>query len=687
MTDGDVDATGRGDAARPDGDDQHATPSFSWTAVSGATHYLLFVKDASTGAKINVTYTAAAVGCGAGTGTCTDQPGCVLGPRHRDLVDPDVECRRERLVEHTLQLRSCRGRRRRRRPRRRCSRRAGTISTATPSFSWTAVSGATHYQLWVNDASTAAKIYVMYTAAAVGCGAGTGTCTISPGVSLAPGNATWWIRTSNAAGPGPWSTAFTASVSTPSTRPGAATLLAPSGTVATTTPSFSWAAVSGATHYQLWVNDASAGGKINVTYTAAAVGCGAGTGTCTISPGVTLAPGTATWWILTSNAAGAGPWSLSLAFLLPAPTSTYGPTPAITCPVGAYDLWPGSNIPFLISFQPAGTTYCLRAGVHAITGAITPKRGDTFVGEFGAILDGSGWSTSDDTQAAFRAHNQDIDYVTIRNLVIRNMPQRGIHAYYYMADHWTIEYNEIAHTRYTGLVFPGDSIIRNNYIHHSQFAGYMGPYAHNTVVEGNEIAYNGGQNKIAETRNVTFRNNFVHHNAGTGIWYDSNNTGSVVEGNRVEDNGLIGIFYEISSDGIIRNNTIRRNADAGVMLSVTRDMQIYNNTFDSNFRAITYFLNCPSLAQSTSFDLANNAAYDNTIIVGTRSGALAGVFSYASCTSTQVAPYLNGSKNLTFSRNAYSVPSVNGWYWLWDGLRYWGMWQSLGQDLNSTVSQ
>ncbi len=373
--------------------------------------------------------------------------------------------------------------------------------------------------------------------------------------------------------------------------------------------------------------------------------------------------------------------------ILPPPPSTYGPSATITCPVGAYDLWPGSNIPYLISFQPAGTTYCLRTGVHAITGAITPKRGDTFVGEFGAILDGSGWSTSDDTQAAFRAHNQDIDYVTIRNLVIRNMPQRGIHAYYYLADHWTIEHNEIANIRYTGLVFPGDSIIRNNYIHHSQFAGYMGPYAHNTVVEENEIAYNGGQNKIAETRNVTFRNNFVHHNAGTGIWYDSHNTGALIEGNRVEDNGLIGIFYEISSDGIIRNNTIRRNADAGVMLSVSRNVQIYNNTLDSNFRAITFFLNCPSLAQSTSFDLANNAVYDNTFTVDSRSGALAGVFSYASCTSAQVAPYLNGSKNLTFSRNTYSVPSVNGWYWLWDGLRYWGMWQSLGQDLNSAVSQ
>ncbi len=89
--------------------------------------------------------------------------------------------------------------------------------------------------------------------------------------------------------------------------PAAATLIAPTGTISSSTPSFSWMAVSGATHYLLLVNDASTTVKINVTYTATAVGCGAGTGTCTASPGVTLAAGTATWWILTSNAAGTGP--------------------------------------------------------------------------------------------------------------------------------------------------------------------------------------------------------------------------------------------------------------------------------------------------------------------------------------------------------------------------------------------
>jgi parallel beta-helix repeat protein len=368
--------------------------------------------------------------------------------------------------------------------------------------------------------------------------------------------------------------------------------------------------------------------------------------------------------------------------------STVGPQSAITCPAGAVDVWPATSIPEVVSAFPGGTTFCVRAGIHYLTEAITPKSGDVFVGSYGAILDGSNWTTGDATQAAFRAHNQDIDYVTIRNLVIRNMPQRGIHAYYWMSDHWTVEYTEIAASGNVGLVIPTDSVIRNNYIHHNTFSGYIGQFVHNSTFDSNEIAYNGFEQKIGESANVTFRNNFVHHNAGAGIWFDSNNTGTLIEGNRVDDNGMTGIFYEISSDGVIRNNIIRRNGEAGVLLSVSKNVQIYNNTLEHNFRAITYFLRCTSVGGPTDFDLANDVAYGNTIVVGGQSGAYANVFNYTSCTSDQVAPYLNGSKNLTFSSNIYSVPSPNGWYWFWgDDTQLWHEWQALGQDADSTLGQ
>jgi len=382
----------------------------------------------------------------------------------------------------------------------------------------------------------------------------------------------------------------------------------------------------------------------------------------------------------------------------PPSTSAVGPQSTIVCPAGAIDIWPGQYIQGIVNSYPGATTFCLRAGVHSLTSSITPKTGNTFVGEYGAILDGTGyWPVSDDTQAAFRAHNQDIDYVTIRNLVIRNMPFSGIHTYYWMSDHWTIEYNEIASNK-IGIEFAPNFTVRNNYIHHNvgnasssnpgdRGGGYQGFRSDNSTFESNEIAYNGPEQKVGLSANVAFRNNFVHHNMRDGIWYDTNpNGGTVIEGNRVEDNGRNGIFFEASVGATIRNNTVRRTVGDGIFISMSQNAQIYSNTLDANFGGIEYFLNCDSL--SLGEDVKNNAAYDNTIVASTQSYGYASGFSYlSSCSSTQLAAYLNGSKNLTFSRNTYKVPSVSSRYWLWGGWKYWNEWQAMGQDTGGSVSQ
>ena len=231
--------------------------------------------------------------------------------------------------------------------------------------------------------------------------------------------------------------------------------------------------------------------------------------------------------------------------------------------------------------------------------------------------------------------------------------------------------------------------IRNNYIHHNvgnasssnpgeRGGGYQGFRSDNTTFDSNEIAYNGPEQKVGLSANVTFRNNFVHHNLRDGIWYDTNsNAGALIDGNRVEDNGRNGIFFEASIGATIRSNTVRRHAGDGVLISMSQNAQIYNNTLDGNFSSIEYFLNCDSLALGE--DVKNNAAYDNTVVVGTQSYASASGFSYlSSCSATQLAPYLNGSKNLTFSRNTYRVPSLSGRYLFWGGWKYWNEWQALG---------
>src|SRR4030095_16280721 len=65
----------------------------------------------------------------------------------------------------------------------------------------------------------------------------------------------------------------------------------------------------------------------------------------------------------------------------PPSTSSYGPQATITCPAGRVHNSPTQAIQTNVNQYPGGTTFCLRAGVHYLTSAITPKTGDTFVGE------------------------------------------------------------------------------------------------------------------------------------------------------------------------------------------------------------------------------------------------------------------------------------------------------------------
>jgi hypothetical protein len=90
----------------------------------------------------------------------------------------------------------------------------GTITTATPTYTWQAVSTSTWYYLWVMD-STGVKLSQWYTAAEASCGSGTGTCRVTPSKDLAPGAATWYIQTYNPVGTGPWSSGLSFTVTSP----------------------------------------------------------------------------------------------------------------------------------------------------------------------------------------------------------------------------------------------------------------------------------------------------------------------------------------------------------------------------------------------------------------------------------------------------------------------------------------
>jgi parallel beta-helix repeat protein len=384
--------------------------------------------------------------------------------------------------------------------------------------------------------------------------------------------------------------------------------------------------------------------------------------------------------------------------------SETGPQKAVACPAGAVSISPGTSIQSVVNANPVRTTFCLRAGTHPIKASITPKTGNTFVGEHGAVLDGTGWMTSDSTEAAFRAHNQDIDDVTIRNLVIRNMPQKGIHAFHWMSDRWTVENCELTRN-HTGINAPNDAVLRRNWIHHNvgpsvgstnpaeRGGGYTANNAKNVLFERNEISYNGPEQKVTQTANIIFRGNYVHHNLESGIWYDGDNVGALIEDNVVEDNPAAGIFYEISGQGVIRNNTIRGNGE-GIFMSTSRDVEIYGNTLADNWRGVNLFVSCQAVRMTYAgmmpggFDLRNNLVRNNTVKAGTRSGSLVSSLSAdGTCTASEGDVYYNGSKNNLFRDNRYLVPSTTAALWLWAGSRTWPQWQALGQDTNGAASQ
>ena len=380
----------------------------------------------------------------------------------------------------------------------------------------------------------------------------------------------------------------------------------------------------------------------------------------------------------------------------PPPTTgnSRGPQSTIICPAGAVDIWPGSSIAQAVTANAGGTSFCLRAGIFYLTGSITPKSGDTFTGEYGAVLDGSGWITTDTTQAAFRSHLQDIDRVTIRNLTIQNMPQRAIHTWHDYSDGWTVEYVEVTNCHGGAISLPNSSVLRHSYVHHNTGdsqgglipnGGYIVSLAHDVLFEDNDISYNGETQKVVDnTQNVTFRNNWVHHNLGSGIWYDGDNTGILIENNTVEDNGADGVIIEISGQAIVRSNTIRRSGENGIFLSTSQNADIYQNRLEENFRSVNLFAYCPAVGGgSLGWDLANNSIHDNDIYVGSQAGVMS---SAISASGSCAANYDNTSKNNQFRANRYYLPTVTAPVWYWEASKTFNEWQALGQDGTSTVA-
>jgi len=292
----------------PSGSLSTTTPAYAWNASAGATSYSLVVQNTA-GVAVSATYPASSLGCGAGTGTCSVTPTAALanGAMYSWFVKASNGAGVSAWSAGKTVTVSGSGPTPPKAPVQ--ASPSGAATTATPAYAWNASAGATSYYLIVMNTAGVA-VSSSYSASALGCGSGTGTCSITPSIALANGSTyNWFVNASNNVGTSGWSNGLTITVSgSGPTVPGAPTLVSPTGTVATTTPTYMWNASPGATRYYLLVQNTH-GVAVSLSVTATAAGCATGS-TCSYTPGTPLAPATTySWFVNASNSLGTSAWS------------------------------------------------------------------------------------------------------------------------------------------------------------------------------------------------------------------------------------------------------------------------------------------------------------------------------------------------------------------------------------------
>lgn len=294
--------------------------------------------------------------------------------------------------------------------------------------------------------------------------------------------------------------------------------------------------------------------------------------------------------------------------------------------------------------------------------------------------------------------------VTISGLVIEKYATPAQHAAVGATNtgaNWVIRDNEIRGNHGAGVRIGNWVQIVHNNVHHNGQGG-VGGKGTMALVENNEIAYNNtahfdfnweaGGSKFVRTQNIVVRGNFSHHNRGPGLWWDGNNDGALIEGNRVEDNAADGIFWEISYSATIRNNSLSRNGfgraglgGAGILLNSSgapagKTIDIYGNTLVGNKQGIIALQADRGSGNLGPWIVQNLSVHDNTIEL--IAGGYTGIDRYSGDTG------IWSSRNNHFDHNTYNLQTAPAAPFIWNqAYQTETQWRALGNDTAGTFNR
>lgn len=250
---------------------------------------------------------------------------------------------------------------------------------------------------------------------------------------------------------------------------------------------------------------------------------------------------------------------------------------------------------------------------------------------------------------------------------------------------WVIEGNTVQYNHGVGVAGGPQCLVRNNLIRFNGQLGVSGD-GEGGVFEANEIAFNNargylpeweaGGGKFAENEDLVVRGNFVHHNAGFGLWTDIDSRRTLLADNVVTDNDNGGILISASQGATVRNNFAARNGKAAgtwlwggqIMLVTSEEVEITANTVivaAAGGNGISLIGQDRGSGRFGRRRLFNDSVHHNMIVYEGDRGA--------SGASGDAPP----DATLRFDHNTYVAPgSLPRWFWgaerQWDAFRAGG---------------
>ncbi|MCA9062432.1 MAG: hypothetical protein KDA96_05220, partial [Planctomycetaceae bacterium] len=119
-----------------------------------------------------------------------------------------------------------------------------STTSQRPMITWNAVEGADDYDIWIANQSTGVNPSLTASVSAT---------SFTPDSDLGIGRFNLWVRASNAAGDGAWTSQYNFTIET------RASVQDPGRTLNTARPTLTWDPIPGAVRYDLWINDKVAG--------------------------------------------------------------------------------------------------------------------------------------------------------------------------------------------------------------------------------------------------------------------------------------------------------------------------------------------------------------------------------------------------------------------------------------------